>query len=98
MDFSALIFEPVLLVEAVAEIDFRAVPEPNFILDDGDEPALHPAGQQFAKAARAFHVVLDQILMDAPEEIDLKARDFGAPEDGSGAHQMRFAATGRATE
>ena len=97
VDLGALIFEPVLLVLAVAEIDLRAVPEPDLVLDDIDEAAAFPARQQRPKPVRAFHVVLDQIVAQPPEEIDLQAPDQRAPDYRGDPHQVRLAAAGGAS-
>jgi len=73
-----------------------AVPEPDLVLDDGHKAEGRPQRQQRAKALGAFHVVLDQIFANAAEDVDLKAGDDRAPDDGRDAHQVGLAAAGSA--
>jgi len=61
------------------------------------EPAFLPRRENRAKATRPFHVVLDQIEIDAAKEIDLQHRYLGAPAYRGHPHQMRLAAAGSAS-
>ena len=42
------------------------------------------------------HTAADQVVSDPAEQVNLKAWNGRAPQDGSNAHQMAFATPGRA--
>src|SRR6185437_11653949 len=71
VDFSALIFVSVAVILTMAEVDPRAVPEPDFLLDDLDEPLRFPRREESPKPLRSLHVVLNQIGEQSPKQIDL---------------------------
>jgi hypothetical protein len=98
VDFRALVLVDVVFGLAVAEVDPTAVPESDFIAGE-----VHPAGEvpdrkQRAKPRWTFKMVLVEVLADAPEQIDLQARDIRAPHDRGDAHQVAFAGAGGAAE
>jgi len=76
----------------MAEIDFAAVEESDLALDDGAHAGRNPRREQRAKAAPSLHVVLDQVVEDATEEINLQAGDRVTPGDSGDTHQMRLTA------
>jgi hypothetical protein len=51
----------------------KAIPQGGPLQRGRIKPTHDPTGQQSAEALRPFHVVLDQVVSDAPEEIDLQA-------------------------
>lgn len=59
MNLTAEIFETILLILTMAEINLRAVPEPDFILDDGDQSGGRPGNKHSPKSLRAFYVILN---------------------------------------
>ncbi|MCY1547277.1 hypothetical protein D9M68_833240 [compost metagenome] len=99
VDFRALVLEPVLLVLAMAKVNLCPVPELDGVLGPVDlrVALLDPLRQHGGKARRALHVVLRQVVRDAPENVDLQARDRRAPRDRRGAHQVTLSASGRAS-
>jgi hypothetical protein len=97
VDLGALVLVDVAVVLAVAEVDLAAVPEADLVLDDLDELCGRPWGQERAEPLRAFHVVLDEIIADAAEQVDLQPGNGRAPIDRRGADQVRFPGSGGAT-
>src|SRR5262249_35992185 len=96
VDFSALVFEPVLLILAVAQINPRAIPEADFILNDLTPASIDPSREKRAEAFRAFHVVLDKIVPNPTEQVHLQAGNRRTPNNRGNAHQMRLPAAGSA--
>jgi len=86
VDFRALIFVDVLLVLAVTEIQLRSVPKADFVFDYRNKPGHDPRREHRAEPLGAFHVVLDQIVVNTPEQIDLKPRYHRAPHNRRDAH------------
>lgn len=98
VNLGALVLGDVLLVLAVAEVDLRTVPELDEVLR---VVRLHIAGidpltQQRREPSRPLHVVLGQIIRQAPEDIHLQPWDVRAPGDGRHAHQVALASAGSA--
>jgi hypothetical protein len=93
MDLGALVFVDVLLVLAVAQEDLRAVGKANLVRDDLAPARRDPGGEQRAKALRAFHMVLREVVAGAAEQVDLQSRDVAAPRDRTCADQEAFAAS-----
>ncbi len=91
VNLGALVLVDILRVFAVAKVDFRSIPEPNLILDDLHQACIGPGRQQRPKTLRAFHVVLDQVIPDAPEDIDLQAHYARTPDYGCDTHKMALA-------
>ena len=93
MDLSPLVFVFVLLMLAVAEPDLRPVPELEEVLGSIilDLRCVHPGSQEFWERPRAGHVILEEIIGQAPEQVDLNSRDCGAQDNGCDSHQVRLA-------
>src|SRR6185437_13640401 len=89
------ILEAVLFLMAVTEIDFAAVPEPDFVLHDNSEARGDPGGQHGSEALGAFKVVLDEVIVHPAEKIDLQPSNGRGPHDRRSSHEMAFAAACR---